>query len=204
MSKTLNDFSVKTLIDSELIEQQMQCKEWLYDFNHSRPRESALRKELLGKILNNYQGTHIEPPFLCDMGQNFTIGKGGFINYGLTVLDIAPVTIGDYVLIAPNVQLCAASHPIILRERIEPFACGDPITIGDCVWLGAGVIVLGGVTIGHNSVIGAGSVVTKDIPDNVIAVGNPCRVIKTIDHGTMPTQEDVDALIEKYQLEGWD
>lgn len=204
MPDTVDEFSVKTLIDNALIEQQMQCKEWLYDFNHSRPREEALRKELLGKILNHYQGTHIEPPFICDMGKNLTIGKGGFINYSLTVLDIAPVTIGDHVLIAPNVQLCAASHPILLRERIQPFACGEPITIGDCVWLGAGVIVLGGVSIGNNSVIGAGSMVTKDIPDNVIAVGNPCRVIKTIDHGKLPTQADIDAIIEKYGLESWE
>lgn len=133
MANTLNDFSVKILIDSELFEKQLACKELLYDFNHSRPTEIQLRKSILKKLLNHYQNTYIEPPFICDMGENFTIGKGGFINYGLTVLDIAPVTIGDYVLIAPNVQLCAASHPNILRERIEPFACGDPISIGDCV-----------------------------------------------------------------------
>ncbi|OEF26819.1 sugar O-acetyltransferase [Vibrio rumoiensis] len=204
MANTINDFAVKTLINSELIEKQLQCRDLLYEFNHSRPRETELRKDILSKLLNNYQGTHIEPPFICDMGKNFTIGKGGFINYGLTVLDIAPVTIGDHVLIAPNVQLCAASHPILLRERIEPFACGNPITIGDCVWIGAGTIVLGGVTIGSHSVIGAGSVVTKDIPDNVIAVGNPCKVLKTIDHGEMPTQADVDAMLAKYGLEGWD
>ncbi|HBV76766.1 MULTISPECIES: sugar O-acetyltransferase [Vibrio] len=204
MANTLNDFAVKILIDSELFEKQLACKELLYDFNHSRPTEIQLRKSILKKLLNNYQNTYIEPPFICDMGENFTIGKGGFINYGLTVLDIAPVTIGDYVLIAPNVQLCAASHPNILHERIEPFACGDPISIGDCVWIGAGTIVLGGVTIGSNSIIGAGSVVTKDLPDNVIAVGNPCKVLKTIEHGEMPTQADVDAIIEKYGLEGWD
>ena len=204
MANTLNDFAVKILIDSELFEKHLACKELLYDFNHSRPTEIQLRKSILKKLLNNYQNTYIEPPFICDMGENFTIGKGGFINYGLTVLDIAPVTIGDYVLIAPNVQLCAASHPNILHERIEPFACGDPISIGDCVWIGAGTIVLGGVTIGSNSIIGAGSVVTKDLPDNVIAVGNPCKVLKTIEHGEMPTQADVDAIIEKYGLEGWD
>ncbi|MBD1577535.1 MULTISPECIES: sugar O-acetyltransferase [Vibrio] len=203
MANKLSDFSVQTLICNDLLEKQMECRELLYDFNHSRPREIELRRSILKKIIINYQGTHIEPPFICDIGQNFTIGKGGFINYGLTVLDIAPVTIGDHVLIAPNVQLCAASHPILLSERIQPFACGEPISIGDCVWIGAGSIVLGGVTIGSNSVIGAGSVVTKDIPDNVIAVGNPCKVIKTIEHGKMPTQAEVDALLKKHGLEGW-
>lgn len=203
MANKLSDFSVQTLINKDLIDKQMQCKELLYDFNHSRPKEIELRRSILEKIINNYQGTHIEPPFICDIGQNLTIGKSGFINYGLIVLDIAPVTIGDHVLIAPNVQLCAASHPILLSERIQPFACGEPITIGDCVWIGAGSIVLGGVTIGNNSVIGAGSVVTKDISDNVIAVGNPCKVIKTIDHGEMPTQEDIDALLSKHGLDCW-
>ncbi len=199
MVDKVSDFSVQTLLDDKLFAQQLACKELLYDFNHSRPSEGQKRKHILTQLLNNYQGCHIEPPFRCDMGVNLTIGQGGFINYGLIVLDIAPVTIGDHVLIGPNVQLCAASHPVILRERIKPFACGEPITIGDCVWIGAGCIVQGGVSIGSNSVIGAGSVVTKDVPENVIAFGNPCKVIKTIDHGEMPTQADIDTIIAKYQ-----
>ncbi|WP_330872793.1 MULTISPECIES: sugar O-acetyltransferase [unclassified Photobacterium] len=134
------------------------------------------------------------------MGSNLSIGKNGFINYGLIVLDIAPVTIGDHVLIGPNVQLCAAGHPVLLSERVQPYACGDPITIGNHVWIGAGSIVLGGVSIGDNTVIGAGSIVVKDIPSNVIAAGNPCKVLRSIDHGQLPTEEDIQALYHQLGL----
>ena len=188
MNKKVEDFSVQLLIDKTLVDHHLACKEKLYDFNFSRPSEGDKRKNILKSLFAKYNNTHIEPPFQCDMGNNISFGKGGFINYGVKILDIAPVTIGEYVLIAPNVVLATVDHPIDLAERVKPYACGEPITIGDNVWLGAGAIVLGGVTIGDRSVIGAGSVVTKDIPNDVIAVGNPCRVIKNIAHGKMPSQ----------------
>lgn len=200
MPDKLNDFSTKLLINQALIDHQIACRELLYDFNHSRPSEQQKRQDILSKILKQCQGTHIEPPFRCDMGSNLSIGKGGFINYGLIVLDIAPVTIGDHVLIGPNVQLCAAGHPVLLSERVQPYACGDPITIGNHVWIGAGSIVLGGVSIGDNTVIGAGSIVVKDIPSNVIAAGNPCKVLRSIDHGQLPTEEDIQALYQQLGL----
>ncbi|MDO6707522.1 sugar O-acetyltransferase [Photobacterium sp. 1_MG-2023] len=196
MADKLTDFSTRRLIDQALIDHQMERRELLYEFNHSRPGEHQKRRDLLKQILGHYEGTHIEPPFRCDMGSQLSIGKGGFINYGLIVLDIAPVSIGNHVLIGPNVQLCAASHPILLSERVQPFACGDPIQVGNHVWIGAGSIVLGGISIGENTVIGAGSMVTQDIPPNVVAVGNPCRVIRTIEQGDIPTEAEIQALYQ--------
>ncbi|WP_413112493.1 sugar O-acetyltransferase [Thaumasiovibrio sp. DFM-14] len=194
MHKSLDDFSVSYKLTQEFIAQQEAMREILYDFNHSRPREEALRQSLAKEILGRYQGTLIVPPFHCDVGKNIFLGRGGFINYGLVALDIAPITIGDFVMIGPNVQLLAASHPVALSERVLPYAMGDPITIGNNVWIGAGSIVMPGVTIGDNSVIGAGSLVLKDIPDSVIAFGRPCRVIKPIEHGSVPSDEDIEAM----------
>jgi len=194
MSKKVADFSVQLLIDKALVKHQLACKEKLYDFNFSRPSEADKRKAILESLFGQYSNTHIEPPFHCDMGDNIFFGEGGFINCGVKILDIAPVTIGEYVLIAPNVVISTVDHPVDLAERVKPYACAEPVTLGNNVWLGAGAMVLGGVTIGDRSVIGAGSVVTKDIPSDVIAVGNPCRVIKKIEHGEMPSEA---------QLEEW-
>lgn len=188
MSKKIEDFSVQLLISKELDEAQLTCKDKLYDFNFSRPREKQKRTDILKSLFGKYHSTHIEPPFHCDMGTNIFFAQGGFLNYGVTILDIAPVTIGEYVLMGPNVVISTAGHPVDLAERVKPFACADPINIGDNVWLGAGCVVLGGVSIGSRSVIGAGSIVTKDIPSDVIAVGNPCRVIKKIEHGKIPSE----------------
>ncbi|PKF62176.1 sugar O-acetyltransferase [Psychromonas sp. psych-6C06] len=189
MHKKVEDFSVQLRIDKKLVKQQLACKEKLYDFNFSRPSEGEKRHKILSTLFGRFKNTHIEPPFQCDMGSNIFFGEGGFINYDVKILDIAPVTIGEYVLLAPNVVLSTVNHPIDLAERVKPYACAEPINIGDNVWIGAGSIVLGGVTIGSRSVIGAGSVVTKDIPSDVIAVGNPCRVIKNVVHGQMPSEE---------------
>jgi acetyltransferase-like isoleucine patch superfamily enzyme len=191
MSKKIADFSVQVLINKDLVKHQLACKEKLYDFNFSRPSENEKRHEILSSLFGQYKGTHIEPPFQCDMGNNIFFGEGGFINYGVKIIDIAPVTIGDYVLIAPNVVICTVDHPADLAERVKPYACAEPIVLGNNVWVGAGCVVLGGVTIGSRSVIGAGSIVTNDIPSDVIAVGNPCRVIKKIEHGEMPSDEKI-------------
>jgi acetyltransferase-like isoleucine patch superfamily enzyme len=134
-------------------------------------------KELLGSV---HSDVIIESNFHCDNGKNIFIGKNFFGNFNLTILDVDRVTIGDNVLIASNVQLVTVSHPLDVKERNEWKLITAPIVIGDNVWLGAGVIVLPGVTIGENSVIGAGSVVTKDIPANTLAFGVPCREIRQI------------------------
>ncbi|MBN2177264.1 MAG: sugar O-acetyltransferase [Demequinaceae bacterium] len=137
----------------------------------------ALLPAVFGSIAPD---TYIRAPLYVDYGVNITIGSGSFANFGLIALDVAPITIGDDVLMGPNVQLLTPNHPIDPDRRRDKLESAAPITIHNNVWLGGGVIVVGGVTIGENSVIGAGSVVVKDIPANVIAVGNPCRVVREI------------------------
>ncbi|GAA2937722.1 sugar O-acetyltransferase [Streptomyces enissocaesilis] len=133
--------------------------------------------ELLGGL---GAGAHIRPPLFVDYGTYITVGEDTFINYSLTALDVAPITIGRDCQIGPNVQLLTPTHPVDPEPRRDKLEAAEPIVIGDNVWLGGGAIVLAGVTIGDNSVIGAGAVVTKDVPANVVAVGNPARVIRSI------------------------
>ncbi len=194
MSHKLSDFSVQIPINKELCAFQDEVKEQLYDFNHSRPSEHQLRVDVLQSILGNYQGVIIVPPFYCDMGKNIHFECGGFLNSGVKILDLAPVFIGECVQIGPNVVISTAGHPFDLAERVLPIASANPIKIGDNVWVGANAVILDGVTIGDRSVIGAGSVVTKDIPPDCVAVGNPCRVIKTITHSEMPTDEELNEM----------
>jgi acetyltransferase-like isoleucine patch superfamily enzyme len=165
----------------ELIEDRMYAKEIIKRFNDSGVRQHELRKEILMQLFGATNGEfYIEPPFFCCYGYNIHFGNNSYANYNLTILDQAKVTIGNNVMIGPSVQLLTACHPIVAAERNTLIEYSKPITIKDNVWIGGGVIVTPGVTIGCNSVIGAGSVVTKDIPDNVVAVGNPCRVIRGI------------------------
>jgi maltose O-acetyltransferase len=134
-------------------------------------------EELLGSIAPD---AHIRPPLYVDYGTHITVGPGTFANYGLTALDAAPITIGADVQIGPHVQLLTPTHPLDPGQRRAKLEAAEPIVIGDNVWLGGGAIVLPGVTIGANSVIGAGSVVTKDVPPDVVAVGNPAKVIRSL------------------------
>ncbi len=136
-----------------------------------------LLAELLGTL---GEGAFIKPPLYVDYGENIHLGARSFINYNLTALDVVAITIGEDCMIGPNVQLLTPTHPIDPKPRRDKLEAAKPIAIGDNVWLGGGVIVCPGVTIGDNSVIGAGSVVTRDIPANVVAVGNPARVIREI------------------------
>jgi maltose O-acetyltransferase len=145
-----------------------------YDDKENR---TAILKELLGGFTNNID---IQSPFYCDYGFNIFAGDNLFLNFNCIILDCARVTLGNNVFLAPNVQLYTAYHPIIAAERIKGPEYASPITIGNNVWLGGGVIVCPGVTIGDNTTIGAGSVVTKSIPANVVAAGNPCRVIREL------------------------
>lgn len=138
-------------------------------------------REVLAQLLGGLGiDVHIKPPLFVDYGFNITIGAGSFVNYGLVALDVAPITIGRDVQIGPNVQLLTPTHPVDPDPRRAKYEAGKPIVIGDNVWLGGGAIVLAGVSIGDNSVIGAGAVVTRDVPANVVAVGNPARVTRRI------------------------
>lgn len=169
--------------DPALIAERLECKELCRDYNDLRPRETEARDVLLRKILGN-AGVQllIEQPFYCDYGYNIHVGNNFYANFNLVILDEAPVTFGDNVFIAPNCGFYTAGHPIDADERNKGLEYARPITVGDNVWIGAGVTVLPGVTIGDNCVIGAGSVVVKEIPPYSLAVGNPCKIIKTIKH----------------------
>lgn len=167
--------------DETLIEERLKCKELCRDYNDLRPRQTAEREELLHEILGKIKDRIlIEQPFYCDYGYNISVGSNFYANFNLVILDEASVSFGDNVFIAPNCGFYTAGHPIDADERNKGLEYAKPITVGDNVWIGAHATVLPGVTIGNNCVIGAGSVVTHDIPANSVAVGNPCRVIKAI------------------------
>jgi galactoside O-acetyltransferase len=177
----LHSQSVYLCDGEELLEAQEACLERLYDYNHSRPKEHDKRKQLMSEIFAAVgEGCYIEPPLHANWGKHTSLGKGVYANFNLTLVDDTYITIGDHVMIGPNVTLATAGHPIDPDRRREAHQFNIPITIEANVWLGAHCVVLPGVTIGENSVIGAGSVVTKDIPANVVAVGNPCRVLREI------------------------
>ncbi len=164
-----------------LTEEREACKRLIYELNHLPPERRreipAILKRLLGKT---GETVWIEPPFHCDYGYNIEVGENFGANYNLTVLDVGKVTIGDNVLIAPNVSIYTAGHPVHPVSRASGYEYGIPVTIGSDVWIGGSAVILPGVTVGDGSVIGAGSVVTRDVPANVIAAGNPCRVIREI------------------------
>lgn len=165
--------------DSELVADRLRAKSLCHQFNQADPLQLEQRMALLASVLNMPSCAYMEPNFFCDFGYNIHIGKRFYSNHNLTILDGCQVTIGDNVMFGPHVMISTATHPLDPIERQHTEYC-VPITIGDNVWLGGNVSVLPGVTIGDNCVIGAGSVVNKDIPANSVAVGNPCKVIKQI------------------------
>lgn len=165
----------------EMMEEQAECLEILYDYNHTRPSEKEKREQILRRIFAELgEGCYFEPPLHANWGKHTHVGKNVYANFNLTLVDDTHIYIGDSVMFGPNVTVATAGHPIEpgLRRRVAQF--NIPVIIEDNVWVGAGSILLPGVRIGENSVIGAGSVVTKDIPANVVAVGNPCRVLRPI------------------------
>ncbi|WP_044339407.1 sugar O-acetyltransferase [Rossellomorea aquimaris] len=176
--------------DPELMEMAQKARALMDKFNFSQPDQAETKQEILTELLESMgENVWVEKPFYCDYGQNISIGKNTFINFNCTILDTNKVTIGENVLIAPNVQIYSATHPLQASERINLHHGPDeapyrtltkPISIGDNVWIGGNSVILPGVTIGNNAVIGAGSVVTKSIPENSVAVGNPCRVVRDI------------------------
>lgn len=171
--------------DQQIIEERTRCADLCYEFNQCRPSDTKKQKELLTKILGSMkENPVITAPFYCDYGFNISIGKNFYTNYNVTILDGAKVTFGDNVFIAPNCVFSTAGHAIDSEQRSRGLEIALPITVGDNVWIGTNVSVLPGVTIGNNTIIGAGSVVNKNIPEGVIAAGNPCKVIRKI------TEED--------------
>ena len=167
--------------DPEIAEASASALDLQDAYNRTTARQGPLRRALLEQMLGSIgPGSEIRPPMFVDLGTNITIGARCFVNFSLTALDVAAITIGDDVLIGPNVQLLTPTHPVDPGLRRDKWEAAEPITIGDNVWLGGGVIVCPGVTIGENSVIGAGAVVTRDIPADVVAVGNPARVVRSI------------------------
>lgn len=170
--------------EPELIAMREKCADLCYEFNMCKPSDTAQQQELLKKILGTIKGSiTVTAPFYCDYGSNITVGDNFYTNHNVTILDGAPVTFGDNVFIAPGCVFSTAGHPIDVEQRNQGLEIALPITVGDNVWIGANVTVIPGVTIGSNTVIGAGSVVTRDIPDGVVAAGNPCRVIREVTEG---------------------
>ncbi|WP_091153776.1 sugar O-acetyltransferase [Geodermatophilus africanus] len=168
--------------DPELGEASTRALDLADAYNSTTVRQGPLRRRLLEELLGSVgEGTEIRPPFFVDYGSHTRIGARCFANFGLVALDVAPITIGDDVQIGPNVQLLTPTHPVDPEPRRAKWEAAEPITIGDNVWLGGGAIVLPGVTIGENTVVGAGAVVTRDLPANVVVVGNPARVVRSLD-----------------------
>lgn len=165
-----------------LIREQLACQELLYEYNATRPHEGEKRRELLNRMFAEIgEGCWIEPPLHANWaGKNVRAGSAVYANFGLTLVDDGEIFIGDSCKFGPNVMLITAAHPIDAELRRKALQFNLPVRICENVWVGAGTMVLPGVTIGENSVIGAGSVVTKDIPPNVVAVGCPCRVLREI------------------------
>ena len=179
--KMLKQMMYDANYDKDLIGERTKAKELCYDFNMLRPSETEKQIEILKKLLGKTKKVFcITAPFWCDYGYNIEIGENFYANHNLVILDGGKVTFGDNVFIAPNCGFYTAGHPIDFERRNQGLEYAYPITVGDNVWIGAGVSVMPGVTIGNNVVIGGGSVVVKDIPDNCVAVGNPCKVIRTI------------------------
>ena len=166
--------------DAQLTKERDFAKAMCFEFNHTHPSDKVKRESILRDLLDAEGTFHIEAPFQCDYGYNIHLGNNFYANFNCLFLDDMAVTIGDNVMFGPSVQVYTATHPLDPVERNSGLEFSKPIVIGNNVWVGGGAIICPGVTIGDNVTIGAGSVVTKDIPSNVFAAGNPCRVIKEI------------------------
>ena len=168
--------------DPEILSEQQQYLERLYDFNLTRPSEAEKRQEMLKEMFAEIgEGCYIEPPFHANFGgKNVHFGKCIYANFNLTLVDDTHIYVGDFTMFGPNVTVATAGHPILPELREQVYQYNFPVHIGRNFWIGAGAVIVPGVSIGDNTVIGAGSVVTKDIPSDVVAVGNPCRVLRPI------------------------
>jgi maltose O-acetyltransferase len=167
--------------DAELTSMRDKARQLLAKYNTMTGAPLEERNEVLRQLLGSCSGIDIQPPFYCDYGVHILAGKNFFMNFNCVILDCAKVTIGDNVMCGPYVQIYTAYHPVEASKRVEGPELAAPVTIGNNVWLGGGAIICPGVSIGDNTTIGAGAVVTKDIPANVFAAGNPCRVIRSLE-----------------------
>ncbi len=167
--------------DIELIDMRKQARLLFEQYNRSSIKENKKRYRILNKLIGRFgDNLYIEPPFYCDYGKNIELGDNVYMNFNCIFLDVCKIKIGNNVLFGPNVSVLTATHPVNAQERISNLELGKPIGIGNNCWIGAGAMILPGVTIGDNTTIGAGSIVNKDIPSNVLAVGNPCKIVKKI------------------------
>lgn len=181
--------------DEELGKELMDCKDKCFEYNSLRPSKVKEKEQIIRQLFcHTGKNFLIQTPFWCDYGYNIEIGENFYANHNLVILDAAKVKFGDNVFVAPDCGFYTAGHPIDVERRNKGLEYAYPITVGNNVWIGGGVRVMPGVTIGNNVVIGSGSVVTKDIPDNVVAVGNPCKVLRTI------TDEEVRMEINKNDI----
>lgn len=172
------------IFDDSVMEEQKVCRRILQKLNFADRSDFDTLAEIVKELLGKSENAFINPPFYCDYGKNIEVGKNFFANYNCTIIDVAKVKIGDNCQFAPNVSIYTAGHPLHPVARNSLYEYGIEVTVGDNVWIGGNTVIMPGVHIGSNTVIGAGSVVTKDIPDWVVAAGNPCRVIREI------TEED--------------
>ncbi len=168
--------------DPEVLEEQLGYMELLYEYNQTRPWEQERRQALLRELLAEVgEGCWIEPPFHANWGGHHVhFGRMVYANYGLTMVDDTHIYVGDCTMFGPNVVVATAGHPILPELREQQYQYNIPVRIGRNCWIGAGAIILPGITVGDNVVVGAGSVVTRDLPDSVVAVGNPCRVLREV------------------------
>ena len=179
------DHEMAYFSDESVMAEQLVVKKAIREYNTVMPFEVEKGMQCLDRTgMKHGKNVYFEPPFHCDYGWNIEVGDNFYANYNLTVLDVARVSVGNNVMLAPNVSIYTAGHPLHPDSRNSGYEYGLPVTIGDNVWIGGNVVLLPGVTVGSNSVIGAGSVVSRDIPEWVVAVGSPCRVVRRI------TEED--------------
>jgi maltose O-acetyltransferase len=168
-------------LDEELVNDRMKGPLAIKELNDTREDQTDERRRILKSLIPDAaEDLWLQPPFYCDYGTNMKVGEKVFFNFNCVVLDVAQVTIGDRTLFGPNVQIYTATHPMNFRERASGLEFAKPITIGKDVWIGGSVVICPGVSIGDRTVIGAGSVVTKDIPSDIFAAGNPCKVIRDL------------------------
>lgn len=198
---TRRDSGMAYITDDDVFNQMIGTRKLIYEYNAMNPCDTKKMDEVIHKIIGKMgKNCLINQPFHCDYGIHITVGDNFFANYNCVILDVAKVEIGNNVFFAPNVAVYTAGHPIHHEARNSLYEYGIPVKIGNNVWVGGNSVILPGVTIGDNTVIGAGSVVTKDIPANVIAAGNPCRIIREI------TEEDKKYYYKdrEFDKEAWD
>lgn len=170
-------------LDAQLCEERARCRDLCVELNQTLENETDRRREMLARLFGKETDAWLQPPFFADYGTNILLGRKVFFNFNCVVLDVMQVTIGDFTLFGPAVQIYTATHPLDPVVRRQGLEFAKPVTIGSDVWVGGGAVICPGVTIGDRSVIGAGSVVTRDIPPDVFAAGNPCRVIRPLTYG---------------------